>query len=121
MSLHCAEQLEKFAQNAELFDKAGFDVLAISTDKVDDLRKSKEQWAKEGGAFPFPLVADPSMHVFREWNAYDDFEKDPLHGTFVIDPSGNVLWQDIGADPFMDCEFVVKEGKRLLQLHGTSL
>ena len=25
--LHCAEQLEKFAQNAELFEKAGFEVV----------------------------------------------------------------------------------------------
>jgi len=35
----------------------------------------------------------------------------------VIDPSGHILWQDIGADPFEDPEFVIKEGKRLLELH----
>lgn len=119
--LHCAEQLEKFAQNAELFEKSGFEVLAISTDSEGDLRKSREKWEKDGGSFPFPLVADPSMQVFREWSAYDDFEKAPLHGTFVISPAGNVLWHDISSDPFMDCEFVVKEGKRLLQLHGRDL
>ena len=61
------------------------------------------------------------MHVFREWSAYDDFEKAPLHGTFVISPGGQILWHDISADPFMDCEFVVKEGQRLLQLHGRDL
>jgi peroxiredoxin len=117
--LHCAEQLDKFAQNASLFEKAGFEVLAISTDSVEDLKKSKEKYAEDGGTFPFPLVSDPSLHVFREWNAYDDFERDPLHGTFIISPGGHVLWQDISADPFMDPEFVVKEGKRMLQLHGT--
>ena len=41
----------------------------------------------------------------------------PLHGTFVIDPIGRILWQDIGAEPFDDPEFVVQEAKRLLQLH----
>ena len=61
------------------------------------------------------------MHVFRQWGTYDDFEKAPIHGTFLISPSGKVLWQDTGADPFMDCDFVVKEGKRLLQLHGRDL
>lgn len=119
--LHCAEQLEKFAENAELFEKAGFEVLAISTDSEADLRKSREKWEEEGGTFPFPLVADPAMHVFRQWGTYDDFEKVPIHGTFVISPNGKVLWQDTGADPFMDCDFVVKEGKRLLQLHGRDL
>jgi peroxiredoxin len=119
--LHCVEQLEEFAHKAELFEKAGFEVLAISTDSEGDLRKAKEKWEKEGGSFPFPLVADPAMHVFREWSAYDDFEKEPLHGTFVISPGGQVLWHDISSEPFMDCEFVVKEGKRLLQLHGRDL
>ncbi len=119
--LHCAEQLNAFAEKKELFESAGFEVLAISTDTVADLKKSQEKYSAEGDAFPFPLVADPSLHIFREWNAYDDFEKDALHGTFIIDPSGRVLWQDISADPFTDAEFVVKEGKRLLQLHSTSL
>jgi peroxiredoxin len=119
--LHCVEQLEEFAHKAELFEKAGFEVLAISTDSEGDLRKAKEKWEKEGGSFPFPLVADPAMHVFREWSAYDDFEKEPLHGTFVISRGGQVLWHDISSEPFMDCEFVVKEGKRLLQLHGRDL
>lgn len=119
--LHCAEQLDKFAQNAALFEKAGFDVLAISTDSEEDLKKSKEKWKEQEGSFPFPLVADPSMHVFREWNAFDDFEKAPLHGTFVISPSRQVLWRDISADPFMDCEFVIREGKRLMRLHSNSL
>ena len=60
---------------------------------------------------------DRSMEVFRAWNAYDDFEKQPLHGTFIIDPAGRVLWQDIGADPFEDPDFVIEEGLRLLELH----
>lgn len=119
--LHCAEQLEKFAGNASLFKEAGFEVLAISTDGESDLIKSREKWEKDGKSFPFPLVADPALSVFREWSAYDDFEKEPLHGTFVISPSGKVLWQDISSDPFMDCDFLIKEGQRLVQLHGQDL
>jgi peroxiredoxin len=119
--LHCAEQLEKFAKSAKLFEENGFDVLAVSTDSETDLIKSREKWEKDGNSFPFPLVADPALKVFREWNAYDDFEKSPLHGTFVISPSGKVLWQDISSDPFMDCDFLVKESQRLLQLHGQDL
>ena len=119
--LHCAEQLDKFAENADLFEKAGFGVLAISTDSEADLRKSREKWEEKGESFPFPLLADPAMEAFRQWDTYDDFEKAPIHGTFVISPGGKVLWQDTGADPFMDCDFVVKEGRRLLQIHGSDL
>jgi len=117
--LHCAEQLNKFGEKAEEFEKEGIQLLAVSTDSVPDLRKSQEKYAAEGEAFPFPLVADPDLHVFRDWNAHDDFEHEPLHGTFIIDPAGRILWQDVGADPFENPDFVIREAKRLLQLHAT--
>ncbi|MEO8495164.1 MAG: hypothetical protein ABI614_08840, partial [Planctomycetota bacterium] len=46
--------------------------------------------------------------------AYDDFEKKPLHGTFLIDSHGMVRWQDISFEPFMDADFLLKESQRLL-------
>jgi hypothetical protein len=45
---------------------------------------------------------------------YDDFENQPLHGTFLIDGEGNVRWQDISYEPFMDHQFLLKEAQRLL-------
>jgi hypothetical protein len=39
-----------------------------------------------------------------------------LHGTYLISPEGKVIWQDIGADPFMDAAFLLKEAKRQLEL-----
>ena len=115
--LHCAEQLNAFAAKAEVFKNAGFGMLAISTDAVADLKKSQEKYAADGAEFPFPLVADPDLRVFREWNAYDDFEKESIHGTFVLDPAGRILWQDLGADPFTDTDFVLQEAQRLLSIH----
>jgi hypothetical protein len=43
----------------------------------------------------------------------------PLHGRFLIDTNGKVLWQDISADPFDDPVFLQKEALRLLPLHIT--
>ena len=36
---------------------------------------------------PFPLLSDASLEVFKQYRAYDDFEKQPQirHGTFLID------------------------------------
>ena len=116
--LHCADQLNAFAEHAAAFQDAGYALLAVSTDTVEKLKKSQENYATDGEAFPFPLVADPALTTFRQWGAYDDFEKEAIHGTFILDPAGRVLWQDTGADPFEDPDFVLREGLRLLQLHS---
>ncbi|GIT05337.1 MAG: hypothetical protein CM1200mP29_07480 [Verrucomicrobiota bacterium] len=44
----------------------------------------------------------------------DDFEQQPLHGTFLIDRQGLVRWQDISYEPFTKVEFLLEESKRLL-------
>lgn len=110
--LHCVEQLQKFAPEAENFRQAGIDLVAISTDQIEDLKFSYENYGK--AAFPFPLAADPELQVFKQYRCFDDFEQQPLHGTFLIDGAGLVRWLDIGHEPFMDVEFLLKESKRLL-------
>ncbi len=111
--LHCAEQLQAMAKAYPEFRKSGFDIVAVSTDKQVDLKRAYENF--EGG-FPFPLVADPDMSVFRQYRCYDDFEKSALHGTFVVDASGRIRWQDISYDPFKDTDFLLKEARRLISL-----
>ncbi len=118
--LHCAEQLQAIAKKHDDIRAAGFEVIAVSTDKQENLKRACENLEK---VFPFPLVADPEMTVFREYRCYDDFEKAALHGTFVIDAQGKIRWQDISYEPFMDTEFLIKEGQRLISfdhLHPAS-
>ena len=62
----------------------------------------------------FPLLSDPSLEIFKAYRAYDDFEKTPLHGTFLIDGNGKIRWQNISYEPFMAPEFLLEEAKRLL-------
>lgn len=115
--LHCAEQLKTIAQNIQGFRDAGLEVIAISTDKQEHLRKALEDL--EGG-LPFPLAADPEMSVFRQYRCYDDFEKAALHGTFLIDAAGRIRWQDISYQPFMDTAFLLKESRRLLAIEPST-
>ena len=109
--LHCAEQLQAIAKKFDDVRTAGFEVIAISTDKQVNLSRAYKDL--ENG-LPFPLVADPEMTVFHEYRCFDDFEKAALHGTFVIDAHGKIRWQDISYDPFMDIDFLMKESKRLI-------
>ena len=112
--LHCAEQLSALGPRTEDFSKAGIDLIAISTDGPEKLQQSYKDY--QPGVFPFPLVSAGESKVFQNYRAYDDFEDQPLHGTFLIDGQGQVRWQDIGHEPFDDVDFLLSEAKRLLAL-----
>lgn len=116
--LHCSEQLNAIAGRIDEFKAAGLPVLAISTDTVAELAKSQKNYSVEDKSFPFPLIADPEQTSFKAYGTHDDFENKALHGTFLIDPKGKILWSDIAADPFMELDFLIKESHRLLRLHA---
>ena len=116
--LHCVEQLTEFAPKAKDFEEAGLELIAISSDSQKDLTEASKNY--EGG-FPFPLVADPSLTVFKNYRAYDDFEQQPLHGTFLISETGRILWQDISYEPFMKPDFLLEEANRLLGQQKTNI
>src|SRR6266568_5081728 len=103
------------APAAKDFGSQGISIAALGTDSVEGLRKTAEK-AKQDGGFPFPLMSDESLKTFKAYRAYDDFERMPLHGTFLVDGDGNVRWQDISYEPFTDMKFLLAESRRLLGL-----
>ena len=109
---HCIEQLSAFAPEVDRFKQAGIDLVAISTDHIGGLLETFQ--LNQNKPFPFPLLSNASLEVFKQYRAYDDFEKQPLHGTFLIDRAGLVRWQDISYEPFEEVEFLLNESKRLL-------
>lgn len=111
--LHCADQLKAFASKQKEYTDAGISLIAISTDNVETLKKSQERY-QATGEFPFPLVSDSSMQIFKRYQAFDDFESSPLHATVLIDGEGKIRWHDIGPEPFMDAGFLLSESRRLL-------
>jgi peroxiredoxin len=118
--VHCIEQLNRFAPVASAYKDAGISIVAVSTESVEGLKKTLEKSKSEDG-FPFPLVSNENLDVFKAYRAYDDFEKMPLHGTFLIDGNGMVRWQDISFEPFTETQFLLGEAKRLLKLSGGPL
>ncbi len=134
--LHCVEQLNTFAPKTKELVDAGISLVAISTDNIEDLKQKVDDYtmddqtkeflannlesflgATQGqSVFPFPLLSDAGLETFKAYRAFDDFENQPLHGTFLIDRDGLVRWQDISYEPFTDPDFLLKESKRLLEL-----
>ena len=109
--LHCAEQLQAFGPRVADFEKIGIKMIAISTDDQNGLLKSIED---AGTGSPIRLASDSKHEIFKQFRAFDDFENQPLHGTFLIDGMGKIRWQDISYQPFMDHQFLIDEAKRLL-------
>ncbi|MBI2806985.1 MAG: redoxin domain-containing protein [Planctomycetes bacterium] len=111
---HCMEQVSKFSADEKKFKDAGISIVAIGTDTRETLATALNgAGAKK---FAFPVGADPRCDVFKQYRAYDDFENQPLHGTFLLDARGLVRWHDIGHEPFLDSAFLLNEAKRLLAL-----
>ena len=88
--------------------------MTIGTDTVAELAKGEGDDREQ--VYPFPILSNSDLDLFKLYHAYDDFEDMPLHGTFLVDGKGKVRWQDISYEPFMDTEFLLKESKRLLGL-----
>jgi peroxiredoxin/tetratricopeptide (TPR) repeat protein len=112
--LHCQQQLADFAKKAVEFKEAGLTVIAVSTDDGAGIKKSLADLAAGDRQFPFLMLADPKLDVFRSYGAFDDFEQIALHGTYLIDGEGRVRWNDVSFEPFMNVEFFLTEAKRLL-------
>ncbi len=113
--LHCVEQLHAFSPRADEFRQAGVEVVAISTETLPSLKTALTTYSKP---LNIPLHADPDLTAFKAYRCFDDFEQKPLHGTFLLDQNGRVLWQDISYEPFMDVDFALQESSRLLKLAG---
>jgi peroxiredoxin len=111
---HCMQQLQLFGKEFETFRKRGIETVAISTDDLPAARDLKNN--QDAIKFPMPILADPKLELFKLYRAFDDFEGQPLHGTILIDAQGNVRFQRISADPFLDVEFIRTETERVNRL-----
>ena len=98
-----------------MFAEQGIDVIAIGNQDLDTVRELQASMDEEQ-RIALPLFADPSLAAFRAFRAYDDFEQMPLHSVVLLDEQGNIRWQDIGAEPFVDVDWLLRECTRLLGL-----
>jgi peroxiredoxin len=114
---HCVEQMQAFSKAAADFDKAGIQLVAVTLETPKAAEGIREKLnLKPEQPLPFPILSDASLASFKKMRAYDDFEKESLHATILIDTQGKQRWQDISYEPFKDAKFALEEAKRLLKL-----
>jgi peroxiredoxin (alkyl hydroperoxide reductase subunit C) len=83
----CPTELEEAADYYEEFKKVGAEIMSVSTDTVF----VHKAWHDESPAIKkvkFPMVADPTGKLCREFGTYLEDEGLSLRGSFIIDPDG---------------------------------
>ena len=99
---HCVGQLFGLNEDLPRFVEMGTRVVAISGDPVDLTAKRFAEY----GRFFFPVLSDKDNSVAQQYGTFrPESAGQPellLHGTFVIDTDGTVLWANTGNKPFLD-------------------
>lgn len=108
---HCVSQLFGLHKDVEKFKELGASIVAVSADPPETTR---ERYAKYG-AFAFPVLSDPGNILAESYGTCypsKDGEPDLLHGTFVIDREGKIVWANRGDAPFANNRTLLVELRR---------
>lgn len=90
----CPTELEELADLYEEFAKQGAEVMSVSTDTVF-VHKAWHDVSPSIKKIRFPMLADPTGKLCREFGTYMDGVGLSLRGTFIIDPDGVVKSAEI--------------------------
>ena len=82
------QQLQVFGKEFDALNKLNVETVAIGTDDLEASKVLKNN--KDGIKFPMPILPDPKHEIFKLYQAFDDFDGQPLHGTVLIDGQGKV-------------------------------
>jgi NADH-dependent peroxiredoxin subunit C len=90
----CPTELEEAAHYYEEFKKEGAEIISFSTDTVF----AHFAWHNSSeaiGKIKYPMGADPTGKICKEFGTYIESDGLSLRGTFIIDPDGVLKTIDI--------------------------
>jgi peroxiredoxin (alkyl hydroperoxide reductase subunit C) len=83
----CPTELEEAANYYEQFKKLGAEVMSVSTDTAF-VHKAWHDQSPAIGKIQFPMLADPTGNMCKEFGTYIEEEGLSLRGSFIVDPNG---------------------------------
>ena len=86
----CPTELEETAEYYSEFKKLGAEILSVSTDTVF-VHKAWHDHSPAIKKVKFPMVADPTGKLCKEFGTYIEEEGLSLRGSFIIDPEGRLV------------------------------
>lgn len=90
----CPTELAEAAEYYKEFKKLGAEILSVSTDTVF-VHKAWHDSSSAIKKINFPMVADPTGKLCREFGTYIEEEGLSLRGSFIIDPEGKLVCFEI--------------------------
>lgn len=90
----CPTELEELAENYEEFKKLNTEVISVSTDTAF-VHKAWHDNSPAIKKINYPMAADPTGKLARDFGVYIDEEGLALRGTFVIDPDGVLKMSEV--------------------------
>ncbi len=83
----CPTELAELADHHEQFRALGAEVASVSTDTAF-VHKAWHDQSPAIAKIRFPMIADPTGNLCREFGTYIDERGLSLRGSFIIDPDG---------------------------------
>jgi peroxiredoxin (alkyl hydroperoxide reductase subunit C) len=93
----CPTELEELAEMYPKFKKINTEIFSVSTDTVF-VHKAWHDNSPAIKKVTYPMIADPTGELCREFGVYIDDEGVALRGTFIIDPDGVLQAYEVHAN-----------------------
>ncbi|PIN81710.1 peroxiredoxin [Candidatus Woesearchaeota archaeon CG10_big_fil_rev_8_21_14_0_10_32_9] len=90
----CPTELEDAANLYEEFKKESAEILSVSTDTVF-VHKAWHDTSSAIKKIKYPMVADPTGKICKQFNTYIDEEGLSFRGSFIVDPDGILKAMDV--------------------------
>ena len=90
----CPTELEDLAEHYEKFKAEGCEVYSVSTD-THFVHKAWHDTSERIKKIQFPMVADPTGKISREFEVLVEEEGLALRGSFVINPEGVIVAYEV--------------------------
>ncbi|WP_353149941.1 alkyl hydroperoxide reductase subunit C [Pollutimonas bauzanensis] len=90
----CPTELEDLAEQYSEFQKAGVEIYSVSTD-THFSHKAWHDTSDAIGKVTYPMIADPTHVLARNFEVLIEEEGMALRGTFVVNPEGQIKVMEV--------------------------
>lgn len=90
----CPTELEEMADHYQEFSSIGTEIISVSTDTVF-VHKAWHDNSPAIKKITFPMAADPTAKLCKQFGTYIEHQGVSLRGTFILDPNGIVRAYEI--------------------------
>lgn len=113
-----AGPLKELRTHAPSFAHFGIPIVVVSTEEASMLLEALGLTGTPSPKLPFNMLSDKQQYAFKSWGCYDHYLQKPLHGVFLVDRQGSILWSNVSHQSCVQPEYLLVESQRLIALQN---